>query len=471
MNSGPPKLTNAARTYPLPSLLGVLVGGVLALLIFPDDPHPAGALWASAAALAVGLMVGPVVASIRDPKAFFRVEHLLMVGLTYWLLLDLLQGTYALIDVSSAGIYWAFAMIVVFAGCIWVACLFPPHRVPTIIVDAAQLSLTNRQTFWLATLCFLLAMLNYLIASGFDLVRMVSGLGEGRFDAPWVRGAEGGWEAFRDHLQYFGFLLPTLTAILAIQRGWLHLSTILTTLMTGVILLFLAQGGGRRNVGVAVAAAIMCWILNQPRFGTRHVFLATVAVSGLLLFMELMLEYRTTGFSRMVEEGRIELENKHLRVDDNFLRLAQIIDLFPNSFSYLYGERVFFTLVRPVPRVLWPGKPVSRGFDLAATLGFRGTTFSASVIADLYMSWGLFAVIIGGLCYGRIAGMWSELLAATGGVVQIFVYSLGAMAIFASLRSLDELVLQSYSLLGWLVLSRLMLRRAASVERRAAAAM
>jgi hypothetical protein len=402
----------------------------------------------------LGLLASPALSCAQNPKMILRVDSLVMLGLVYWLLLDLVQAAYELNGISCDGIDGALVGIGLFAGAFWIAWLFPPHGLPRFLREAACWSLNPGMTFWLAVAFFLLAMLNYALACHFDVVLMFSALFCGRWDAPWMRGALGGWEAFRDHLQYFGYVLPTLTVLQATQRGWAHRKTILCCLMSLTVLLFLSQSGGRRILGVTVGAAIACWILTSYRLSLRRCVAALCAMGGLLILMQLMLEYRDVGFSRALKDNTLRISSDHLNVDDNFLRLAQTIDLVPDQHPYVYGKRLLFTLVRPIPRVFWEGKPTTPGFDLAMFRGQRGVSLSSSVIADWYVMGGWSIVLLGGFFYGRLAGMWSGLLALKHNLVAALIYSVGAMAIFASLRSLDELVLQSYPLLALLMVLR-----------------
>jgi hypothetical protein len=192
---------------------------------------------------------------------------------------------------------------------------------------------------------------------------------------------------------------------------------------------------------------------------------ALCAVGGLVVFMHLMLEYRGVGFSRVLEDKPLRITGKHFLVEDDFLRLAQTLDLVPERHPYVYGQRLVYILIRPIPRVFWQDKPVNPGFDLAAALGERGVTLSFSVIADWYIMGGWPLVLVGGFLYGRLGGMWSQLLALKHNLVAALIYSLGAMAIFASLRSIDELLLQSYTVLAWLAVSRLFLNRRRACNR------
>ena len=107
-------------------------------------------------------------------------------------------------------------------------------------------------------------------------------------------------------------------------------------------------------------------------------------------------------------------------------------------------------VIRPIPRVLWPGKPIDPGFSVSDAVGAKGTSLTCSALGELYMSYGWPAVLLGGWLFGCLGGMCNQLLKAGNKSERILMYSLGAMAIFAGLRSLIELVLMSYMLLAWL---------------------
>ena len=77
--------------------------------------------------------------------------------------------------------------------------------------------------------------------SDFDIPRMFSYLGEQRWMAPWARSQLGGWDAFLDQMQYFGYVLPSLTALLIARRGF-TLQTGFSMLLSGIMLAFLSSG-------------------------------------------------------------------------------------------------------------------------------------------------------------------------------------------------------------------------------------
>jgi hypothetical protein len=180
-----------------------------------------------------------------------------------------------------------------------------------------------------------------------------------------------------------------------------------------------------------------------------------------------MLEYRNVGLGALVGKGEVVsgrfekkqlLEEQHLRVDDNFYRLCQIIQLIPDSYPFVYHKYFVYVIVRPVPRVFWSEKPVDPGFDLPTALGVQGVSFSYSVIGEFYMSLGFVGIALGGWFYGRVSSMASALLARCATQGALVIYSIVVMALFSGMRSILDLILVSYVVLAWVGLSHLFVK-------------
>jgi len=299
----------------------------------------------------------------------------------------------------------------------------------------------------------------------FEMVRY---LGQDRWAAPWGRGQLGGWDAFLDHLQYFGYLLPVLTVVIGRRVGVRNVRTLICIGLSLIVALFLAQSGSRRVIGVVGGMALILWILDQQRLRIKHLLLTVLAAGGLLIALQVMLEYRNVGLGVLVGKGEIVtgtfvekqqlLEEQHLRVDDNFYRLCQIIQLIPESYPFVYQNYLVYVVVRPVPRVFWPEKPVDPGFDLPTALGVQGVSFSYSVIGELYMSFGFIGIALGGWFYGRVSSLASGLLARCTTQGALVIYSIVVMALFSGMRSILELILVSYVVLAWVGLSHLFIK-------------
>ena len=449
------------------AIISTVIGTTLAILLIPEDPATEGALFYPALVMSAGLAFAPVVAALRYPKALLRGESLLSFAPIYWLLLDLLQGVYPLQDITADQVRKAFVAIGIFVVMVWLSALRRAWRLPKVLISSISEEFSLNTYFGLAIACFLLGMLNFAVPCNFNVFEMVHYLGQERWAAPWGRGQLGGWDAFLDHLQYFGYLLPVLTVVIGRRAGLRNARTIAGIGMSIVVALFLAQSGSRRVIGVVVGMALILWVLDQQRLRVKHLVMTVLAVVALLVTLQVMLEYRNVGLSVLVGNGEVPsgrfekrqlLEEQHLRVDDNFYRLCQIIQLIPESYPFVYHKYLVYVIVRPVPRVFWPGKPVDPGFDLPTALGVEGVSYSYSVIGELYMSLGFIGVAFGGWFYGRVAATARDLLARGTTQGALVIYSIVVMALFSGMRSILELILVSYVVLAWVGLSHLFMR-------------
>jgi oligosaccharide repeat unit polymerase len=446
--------------FPAIGLAAAIVATFAAVNLIPEHPEPEGALFWPALVLSLGLLVAPIAAAFRQPKALLRAEHLLVVAPVYWLLLDLLQGAYSMAGISRMEIESAFISIGVFVCCIWLGSIGRPWRVPAFIRDSVAKDLPSSVYFYLAIASFLLGISKFAAATDFNLVAMFSYLGSGRWDAPWARAQLGGWDAFLDHLQYFGYLTAVLTVVIGRRIGWRNWRTLVSAVMSVVMALFLAQSGSRRVIGVVAGMALVFWILGQDSgIKIKHALTASVTIIVLLIAMQIMLQYRNVGLTVALSDPSVEDDglppNEFVHVDDNFYRLCQVIQLIPSTHPYVYHGYLLYAAVRPIPRVLWPDKPVDAGFDLTRAIGDQEVSYSCSVIGELYMSLGFLGVAIGGWLYGRFAALANGMLRQSAGLGAVVIYSIGVMALFSGTRSMLELVLVSYVIVAWVVLSRL----------------
>jgi len=449
------------------AVVSISIATTLSVLLIPDNPSSEGALFYPALVMSVGLATAPVAAAFRYPKALLRGESLLSLAPIYWLLLDLLQGVYAMEDITADQVRFAFLAIGLFVTMVWFGAIRRPWRIPNVVISAVSQEFSINTYFWLAIACFFIGMLNFAVPCNFNVFEMVRYLGQERWAAPWGRGQLGGWDAFLDHLQYFGYLLPVLTVVIGRRVGVRNVRTLICIGLSVIVALFLAQSGSRRVIGVVGGMALILWVLDQQRLRLKHLLLTTVVIVGLLIALQVMLEYRNVGLGVLVGNGEIAsgthekrqiLEEQHLRVDDNFYRLCQIIQLIPDSYPFVYQKYLVYVVVRPVPRIFWPEKPVDPGFDLPTALGVQGVSYSYSVIGELYMSLGFIGIALGGWFYGRVASLASGLLARCTTQGALVIYRIVVMALFSGMRSILELILVSYVVLAWVGLSHLFIK-------------
>ena len=449
------------------AILSTSMATLLAIVLIPETPTEPGALFYPALVMSVGLALAPITAAFRYPKTLLRGESLLTLAPIYWLMLDLLQGVYSMDSITSTEIRQAFFAIGLFVVMVWVGSVRRPWTAPDVLIRSVSQEFSGNTYFALALACFFLGMLNFAVPCNFNVFEMAYYVGQERWAAPWGRGQLGGWDAFLDHLQYFGYLLPILTVVIGRRAGLRNQRTLICMALSIVMTLFLAQSGSRRVIGVVAGMALVLWVLDQRQLRVKHLVATGLSVLVLLLALQVMLEYRNVGFGVLVGKGdptisRLEkrqiLEEQHLRVDDNFYRLCQIIQLIPHSYGFVYHKYLVYVLVRPVPRVFWPEKPVDPGFDLPTALGVEGVSYSYSVIGELYMSLGFIGIALGGWFYGRVASFARGLLSRSATQGALVIYSIIVMALFSGMRSILELILVSYVVLAWVGISQLFIK-------------
>ncbi len=439
------------------SLASLVLGLVVAIELIPEANTSEHLLRWPAVAMTAGVL-GCVVADIfvRGIKRGFAAQHCIYVGLVYFILVDLIQSLYMVDDMAWA-VSEAFVAISLFAaGCV-VGSAIQPRPLPKVLKNLTSHEYSTRLLFKALIIFFILGMFDFAFYSDFSISTMIGGLLENRWGAPWSRGALGGWNAFLDFMTYFGYALPTFTVMLALRRRtWNHWSVIVGLVLSVIFLLFVAQGGGRRLPGVIVGAALFTWLgVHRDRLRPKHVLLTVSIVVSLLFIMEIMLDTRNRGF----RDFSYETDEIHqVKVDDNFLRLAQIIQIIPKDHPHVGFDWLWYIVVRPVPRILWPGKPIDPGFSLPEFLGYKGVSYSMSSIGEWYMAFGWWGVAGGGLLFGILARWWTQLFDQSETPTGIAVYGMGLMALFLGIRSMIEVILTTYPLLCLIVVDRLFLR-------------
>lgn len=426
------------------------IGTVLAVLLLPPSPRSEEEFQLTALVFALGLLGGPLGAARRSPAVMLDPISLLLLGLCYWLVLDLLQGSYVPEVSHIESVIKALVAIALFASGLCIAQFGKAPILPAVMKSAAEAKITSTQLFGIGLTAFLIAFTRFAIPVDFDLIEMYEALSLTRFEAPWQRGRFGGWDAFLDHLSYFGYILPPLAVLHLRLKGLASWRSIVLVLATLIITLLIAQGGGRRIVGAMLISAGLVWVLTSPKPGRTIVLAAVLGVPLLLVLMQYML--LTRGGNRLEEWSLSALFTRGIHVDDNFNRLSQIIELVPDTVPHVSLQWVVWLIVRPIPRVIWPEKPEGFGFDLAAHLGMENVTLTSSIVGETYLAFGLLGCFCAGLVFGYLARVVRLLLAyrnQPGGVLQ---YSVAMLALFVALRSGVELVLFGYALISLILL-------------------
>jgi hypothetical protein len=447
--------------HPVLGIVGTITGTAIAMASVPSNPRKEGVLLIAGLAMCIGLAVGPIVAFFSNFRNILRTENIIGMAAIYWLFMDLITSVYDLPTVDRTAVRMAFASSGLFVVMFWLGTMQKAWKLPKVFVTSCSFRPEVSIIFPIICICFMLAMLSYAIPSGFDIGLMIRGVLSNRWMAPWSRGHLGGWEAFVDHLSYFGYLLPTLSIMLVRRKGWFHPAGVVAIILSCIFLVFLMHSGARRIIGVCLGSALSYWVLDRERVRMWQLAMAAGVVAFILFTMQFMLVFRTLGlgeigasrsadiaWSSMQGENHAAGAPKGLAVDDNFYRLAQIHSIVPEHHDFVYWRHLWYVIVRPIPRVFWEGKPVDGGFSLM-DFDNSGASLTISVVGESWITWGFPAVAFFGWLFGRLARINSPLFHASSGSIGPMFYGYMTMILFVGWRSLAEVVLFSYALLGW----------------------
>lgn len=433
---------------------GIFFGWVACIWFIPASGfQEAGALIPSGIALMLGLLLGPLVAVIRQPDSLFRVEHLLMVGLVYWIVFDAAQGAYDLGNVSHEAVVNAFNGIALMAAAIWTGSVL---AAPLQSREATRepLKLNARFVFFAAIACFFLGMLRVFIACRLNPGCVVSAFYAPRFANAWSTANIGHFDTILLRLQYFAYLvLPLTVALHHLEKriSW----RVIGTLFLGVLFLcILISTGGRRQVGMVMGSSVLVWVLLNRPVKIRQLLFAGLFLLVILYVLQLMISWRNVGFAKAFsgepEYAHAIKTHGFLDIDKNLLFLARITDLVPEKYPYTGMQGVIFIATAPIPRTLYPNKPVNRGFPLAYILNLRknpGWTWTTTAVGDLYLIGGFAAIFLGGLLFGVLAALCNRLLYPVT-VRRALLFGVSAMTLFIGLRAVHDIVIASFAILA-----------------------
>jgi hypothetical protein len=322
---------------------------------------------------------------------------------------------------------------------------------------------------------WILLMILALIRTDFDFMGMFFPfLGEKA--NPWGRGRLGGGiDAIYALATYVQIMLTALFGVV------LALSKRKSTMtQAGVIYLlsvpFFIFDRTRNTMLAVLLPGFMALVTLRLR-GGMFIRLAVVLVSFLTLdaWFKFVLDHRSQGESiagaykadQSKEEkdqgsGSAKKESKHLGFN-MFEELGYINYFIANgTYKVNWGERYFAELVNPVPRVLWPGKPLI-GIDYAIARGMAyGNQDASSGGVACSVSTGMIGQ--GVVNFGRIGGpiaaallmaIWVAVLARQDlmghDIGHLLLYAIGLVLTFNMGRDITLLVIYPF-VFGWLLL-------------------
>jgi len=301
--------------------------------------------------------------------------------------------------------------------------------------------ISERTLLILYTGCLIGGYFYMLLAVNFDIPSMLHYFITPRFSQPWTRGRFGDWRALLGEVGMVLYLVPPIAGIILARRKDYTTGARIYIAVTFLFTLFYGFTSGTRNLfATYLATFIVAYAFVYRSARKLELFLVCATVGALMLTATVvMLEFRTIGFESYwngYREFQEKKENTTFFVDYNLYVIAKLATVFPERYAYLGWEIPYLSVIRPIPRAVWPGKPEGLSTSIEDALGVEGLTLASSFVGEAYISGGLFGVLLTGFIFGIIAGWWNQLGRSDNSPFGYLVFSSAFFAAVISMRSM-----------------------------------
>lgn len=434
----------------------IMVAGLAVTWVVLPSTDPEAIFDTAAIGVGVALASATAVEAFAGVRALIRTDNLML-----WVFygLTLLEFLFPQPDVNSsvtvdAATNGTAVVLLGFLGMVVGRHLVSAQSNPVSPVDFKPAHL-----FGLFLFAFFIGYLHIFLAVNFNLIEMIEQMARPRFSQSWGRGKFGDISALFYELSLLIYLLPPIAGFIfarakqfsAMQKSFVILVLALT--------FFYAFASGTRNIlGTYVISMFGSYALSKPDLNLKRMLLVGVPLAALLLFAStLMLEFRSAGIGSLATRER---HYNTLYIDHNIVNISNLTNVFPDAVDYLGFEIPYQSIIKPIPRAFWPGKPDGLSTSIEAALGsYDGvTTLACTFAGEAYMSYGLVGVLIAGLCFGAAAGRWNQVGQRDNSSFSQVLYASGFLCAAMSMRSLLTMVPFMLPTLAMWVIGRYWLR-------------
>ena len=438
---------NLRKYYgPAPSGSGtacLLAGIAIAYILYPQEAEAGISSMASAAAIPVG--IGFLVSILFDLRQglrnLLRTDLLCIVGIYALTLAEFLfpQEEFNTWDFTTEEV--ALGLNIILLG--MATFTIGRHLVKPIAMKSKWLTLddlSSNAMFQIIIIGGFLGFLYMLLSVNFNLFEMIDAMMGARFTQPWGRGRLGGWNSLLTELSLMMYIIPPLCGVVLNRRKQFSLFQLIIIFSIFSLVLFQAFAGGTRNVFIAhLSTFLMGYLITLSKNTIRNTVIPivlTVLVAGYGSYH--MLEFRNIGLRSYVENKVYASEKVRntLAVDYNLGSIAIVASNMPKNYDFLGLEILTWSIVKPIPRVLWSGKPEGLSVSIEEIAGAYGYTLAVTYLGEAYMMAGLFGVVAISLFFGALAAWWNRMAIAPQSDYGLVVYALGFFAAGITMRSM-----------------------------------
>lgn len=306
-------------------------------------------------------------------------------------------------------------------------------------VDLPELPPVTIYRFFL--LFSVLGYLYVLVSVHFDVIEIVYTMLNPRFDTPWQRGRLGNWSALLEELNLLLYAVAAIGGYIYANR---HLFNLLQGVIVGIILLFTfcfdVATGTRNVVVIQVGLFLTAYLLSSRKPINLKIVVAVAAtLAGLWVAIGFMIEYRNVGFGAVFDDyvNPNTIDARHTMIDNNMYSIAATMGVFPRYYDYPGLDVLWTSIIHPIPRAIWPGKPVDWGISIEEALNQKGGTIAVTYAGEAYLIAGYATAFVASVLFGALAAAWGRVGAAVRTNTGLIYYVSGFYAVTLGMRSMQ----------------------------------
>jgi len=455
---------------PRPTVAGTacfLAGLFAAYGAYPAEITSTAMASVAANAVGLGLLASLAIDSTQGLRNLFRTDVLCLISIYALTLAEFLfpQDKF---DAMSSPSGTSLALSITLVG--MAALAIGRHLVPDKPMSSKWLVLKDVSPGTLFKFFMITAIMGYLyklIAVDFDFLKMIQAMMGARFTQPWGRSRLGGWGSLLIELSLMTFIIPPLTGVIWNRRKNFSIPQLAAVTAVFLVTIFQGFASGTRNVFISyLATFIMAYVLTLRKNTIFNTIVPIFLTGAIAMYGSYhMLEFRDMGLDVYLQERGYEREENRdtLAIDYNLGALGWVAEAMPRDYEFLGMEMVTWSVVRPVPRAIWPSKPEGLSVTIEEIVGAGdGWTVAATYLGEGYMMGGMTGVTLVSLFFGMVASWWNRMAMQRQSDYALVVYALGFFAAGISMRSMLWFTTTIIPVVTLILFRRLLSRRSAS---------
>lgn len=328
--------------------------------------------------------------------------------------------------------------------------------------------------FWITILAFAIPLTGfYLYYGSTDKLWLYLTAGRSEKGVEMIMQSVGKLGAFMNPLNWLFQLTPLFGSIAFVSaKNKLGFYSIVSVLCS-IAVVFVYFLGGSRGIMLFVAAPAFFFLFYYNwQHGLKFWIPAILSLFLVIGAMELQVRFRGDILSVLMnpEKAAKEHDLKSITTfdpskshrDNNTYLLSLLIKGYPDKYKFEGFNSLYVTLVNPIPRAIWPGKPVMVGSQdlfyqpqwvLDGPLVMGTTSLTFSVVGEAYQSGGILGLLIYACIYGLFALFFDGITFYTKDKQPLAagILGLGVFLSFWGYRSLFALVAFLYPIILLLV--------------------